>query len=261
MSSIEKRNAIITGAGGGMGREIARQLAECDIQVALVGRRRAPLEETKAIIEQSGGEALVVVADLAKGEDLDRIVDEVHEHFGPVDVLVNNAGSASRVLNLEYISDEEWTKVVEVNLGAVAHLVQRVLPDMLPRHTGTIVTVSSLAARNPNLLGGVAYGAAKAGVNNLMQFLHNTYRQEGLRAITVMPGETNTSILDARANPPSQVSRERMVQPEDIGAVVALAVSLPQRTVLSEIVVAPTVQRDIAGDLAISRAIGEPDAS
>src|SRR5437588_788905 len=81
-------------------------------------------------------------------------------------------------------------------------LTQAVLPAMIAKSEGTIITVSSLAALNPNLLGGAAYGAAKAGVKNFMTFLHNTYRNQGIRATTILPGETNTPIMDNRARTP-----------------------------------------------------------
>ena len=83
------------------------------------------------------------------------------------DILVNNAGSASKVLNARFISEEEWNSTVNVNLTAVFNLAQAVLPGMIAKGEGTIITVSSLAALNPNLLGGAAYGAAKAGREEL----------------------------------------------------------------------------------------------
>jgi NADP-dependent 3-hydroxy acid dehydrogenase YdfG len=186
------------------------------------------------------------------------LIADVHERFGPVDILVNNAGSASSVLNPQWLPVEEWRQVLDVNLTAVFQLTQAVLPDMLSTGAGTIVTVSSLAAVNPNLLGGAAYGAAKAGVRNFMTFLHNTFRNQGLRAITVLPGEADTPILDNRARPPARAERANMVQPVDVAEAIRLAVALPQRVVLQEIVVAPTRQRDTTADLEISRWAGAP---
>ena len=134
-----------------------------------------------------------------------------------------------------------------------------VLSGMIERGGGTIITVSSLAAVTPNLLGGAAYGAAKAGVRNFMSFLHTTFRGEGIRAITVLPGGADTPILDGRARPPVPEERANMVQPIDVARAVHLAATLPARTVLQEVVVAPTRQRDTSGDLEISRWLGAPD--
>ncbi|MFE4059075.1 SDR family oxidoreductase [Streptomyces sp. NPDC059096] len=252
------RTVLITGAGSGMGRETARLLARDGATVVLVGRRQQALDEVRDTIRAEGGNALAIAADITRTEDVGRLLDRVHAELGPVDVLINNAGSSSSVLNPQWLPHDEWRQVLDVNLTAVFQLTQAVLPDMLGRGAGTIVTVSSLAAVNPNLLGGAAYGAAKAGVRNFMTFLHNTFRNQGLRAVTVLPGEADTPILDHRARPPAAEERAHMLRPEDVAEAVRLAVTLPQRVVLQEIVVAPTRQRDTSADLEISRWAGAP---
>ncbi|SDO95964.1 NADP-dependent 3-hydroxy acid dehydrogenase YdfG [Streptomyces sp. cf386] len=258
MTRTVTRTALITGAGSGIGFEAARLLARDGVAVVLVGRRQEALDKAEAAIRAEGGTAHAIAADITRPDDVTRLVDRIHDRLGPVDVLVNNAGSASSVLNPQWLPHEEWRQVLDVNLTAVFQLTQAVLPDMLGRGGGTIVTVSSLAAVNPNLLGGAAYGAAKAGVRNFMTFLHNTFRNEGLRAITVLPGETDTPILDNRARPPATEERAHMLRPEDVAEAIRLAVTLPQRVVLQEIVVAPTRQRDTSADLDISRRTGAP---
>lgn len=251
--------AIVTGAGSGMGLETAKALAADGATVVLVGRRPAPLETVREAIVAVGGSAHVRTIDITAPEAADALISWTESELGPVDVLVHNAGSSSPVQNPQYITDEQWQGVMEVNLNAVFRLTRAVLPSMLSRGTGTIITVSSLAALTPNLLGGAAYGAAKAAVRNFMTFLHTTYRNQGLRAITILPGETDTPILDNRAQPPSTELRQNMVQPVDVADTIALAVSLPQRVVLQEIVVAPTRQRDVSADLEISRWTGAPE--
>jgi NADP-dependent 3-hydroxy acid dehydrogenase YdfG len=250
--------AVITGAGSGMGLETARLLARDGAAVVLLGRRQEALDAVATTIRAEGGTALALAADITRPDEVPHALERVRAELGPVDVLVNNAGSASSVLNPQWLPHDQWRQVLEVNLTAVFQLTQLVLPDMLDRGTGTIVTVSSLAAVNPNLLGGAAYGAAKAGVRNFMTFLHNTFRNQGLRAITVLPGEADTPILDNRARPPAPEERAAMVRPEDVAEAIRLAVALPQRVVLQEIVVAPTRQRDTSADLEISRWTGAP---
>ncbi|OKI86412.1 3-oxoacyl-ACP reductase [Streptomyces sp. CB02414] len=241
-----------------MGLETARLLARDGIRVVLLGRRQKALDEVADTIRSEGGTVLALAADITRAEDVTRVLERARAEFGPIDILVNNAGSSSSVLNPQWLPHEEWRQVLDVNLTAVFQLTQAVLPDMLGRGTGTIVTVSSLAAVNPNLLGGAAYGAAKAGVRNFMTFLHNTFRNQGLRAITVLPGEADTPILDNRARPPAPEERAGMVQPVDVAEAIRLAVTLPQRVVLQEMVVAPTRQRDTSGDLEVSRWAGAP---
>ncbi|HKU29238.1 MAG TPA: SDR family oxidoreductase [Arthrobacter sp.] len=258
MGLLEGKVAVITGAGTGMGRSTASLLASEGAHVVLVGRRLAVLEELAAEINNDGGTAYARSADVSSKDDVDALVAWIGDTLGPVDILVNNAGSASKVLNVRWISQEEWNQVLDVNLNAVYLLTQAVLPGMLARNTGTIITVSSLAAVNPNLLGGAAYGAAKAAVRNFMTYLHNTFRNEGLRAITILPGETATPILDNRARPPRAEERDAMVQPEDVARAIHLVATLPQRAVVQELVIAPTIQRDTSGDLEISRWAGAP---
>ncbi|MFF7308908.1 SDR family NAD(P)-dependent oxidoreductase [Streptomyces sp. NPDC008137] len=258
MTTSPGTTALITGAGSGMGRETARLLARDGAAVVLLGRRQEALDDVAAMIRAEGGTVLALAADITSADDVTRVLDRVRRELGPIDVLVNNAGSSSSVLNPQWLPHDEWRHVLDVNLTAVFQLTQAVLPDMLERGNGTIVTVSSLAAVTPNLLGGAAYGAAKAGVRNFMTFLHNTFRNQGLRAITVLPGEADTPILDNRARPPAPDERAHMVQPEDVAEAIRLAVALPQRVVLQEIVVAPTRQRDTSADLEISRWAGAP---
>jgi NADP-dependent 3-hydroxy acid dehydrogenase YdfG len=258
VTTLAGKIALITGAGSGMGRETARLLAGDGATVVLLGRRRDALDDVGEAIRGSGGSARAIAADITRTDDITRALDQVHAELGPVDILVNNAGSSSSVLNPRWLPHDEWRHVLEVNLTAVFQLTQAVLPDMLDRGTGTIVTVSSLAAVNPNLLGGAAYGAAKAGARNFMTFLHNTFRNQGLRAITVLPGEADTPILDHRARPPAAEERAHMVRPVDVAEAIRLAVTLPHRVVLQEIVVAPTRQRDTSADIEIARWAGAP---
>ncbi len=258
MTELDGKVAVVTGAGSGMGRESARLLAGSGATVVLVGRRPASLAEVRDEILADGGLAVVEVSDISATGEAERLIARVEQVVGPVDILVNNAGSSSTILNPQWLPEDEWRAVVDVNLTAVFLLTKAVLSGMLERGGGTIITVSSLAAVTPNLLGGAAYGAAKAGVRNFMTFLHTTFRGDGLRAITILPGEADTPILDNRARPPAAHERANMVQPVDVARAVHLAATLPQRTVLQEVVVAPTRQRDTSGDLEVSRWLGSP---
>jgi NADP-dependent 3-hydroxy acid dehydrogenase YdfG len=256
---LQGKVALVTGAGTGIGRDSAIQLAAAGATVVLVGRRASVLAEVAAVIDGAGGRALVHANDIGDREQVSALIDAVRAEVGPVDILVNNAGAASRVLNVRWIAEDEWNRVLGVNLTAVYLLTQAVLPDMLAKGGGSIITVSSLAAVRPNLLGGAAYGAAKAGVRNFMAYLHNTFRNDGIRATCILPGEVSTPIMDNRANPPSAAVRDAMVQPEDVASAVVLCASLPPRAVIEELVIAPTYQRDTSGDIEISRWKGAPE--
>lgn len=258
MLSITGHVALVTGAATGIGRAISLALAHEGATVVLVGRRQAPLEEVRGEIESAGGHAMVVALDVTDAAAVQATFAQVTAEVGAVDILVNNAGSSTPTRNPQWMSVDEWRQVVEVNLTAVFSCTQAVLDGMLQRGRGTIVTVSSIAALTPNLLGGAAYGAAKAGARNFMSFLHGTFRDQGIRAITVIPGETDTPILDDRVRPPATNERAHMVQPDDVARAVLLAVTIPARTVMQELTVLPTRQRDLSVDLEVSRWAGAP---
>ncbi|MDX3630854.1 SDR family oxidoreductase [Streptomyces europaeiscabiei] len=257
--SLEGKTALVTGAGTGIGRETALMLAEEGATVVLVGRRQHILDEVAAVIEDAGGTALTHSTHVENAEEVRELVDWTREAAGPVDILVNNAGGASRVVDVRWIGEDEWNAVMGVNLTAVYLLTRAVLPDMLERGGGSIITISSLAAIRPTLLGGAPYGAAKAGVRNFMTYLHNTFRNDLVRATRILPGEVNTPILDSRAAPPSEEQRAAMVQPEDVARAVLLCATLPQRTVVEELIIAPTLLRDTSADVEASRWIGAPE--
>jgi NADP-dependent 3-hydroxy acid dehydrogenase YdfG len=250
--------AVVTGSGGGLGRATALLLASAGARIALTGRRLVTLEETAAAIREAGGEGVPFPMDLSDTATIRTGFASIREQLGPVDILVNNAGSAPPIKNMQWMPDEQWDETVAVNLTAVYAAVKAVLPDMLARGGGTVVTVSSLAAVRPNLLGGAPYGAAKAAVQNFMGYLRATYRNEGLRATTILPGEINTPIMDTRARPPTAAERDRMLDPEDVARLILLVCSLPPRALVEDIAVSPTFQRDQSGDLAVSRDLGRP---
>jgi len=259
MGLIDGKIALVTGAGTGIGRESALLLAREGATVVLTGRRVAPLEEVAAEIKKQGGKAINQTLDIGSRDAILEAVSWVGDNVGATDILVNNAGSASKVLNARFLSEEEWNSTVNVNLTAVFNLTQAVLPGMIAKGEGTIITVSSLAALNPNLLGGAAYGAAKAGVKNFMTFLHNTYRNQGIRATTILPGETNTPIMDNRARPPLERERAVMLDPHDVARAVLLCASLQKGAMIPELHICPTFMRDTSADIETARWVGAPD--
>ena len=258
MGLIDKKIALVTGAGTGIGRETAILLAQEGATVVLTGRRIAPLREVAAVIDKAGGKAVARELDISSRDAILEAVAWAKNNVGPIDILVNNAGSASKVLNARFITEAEWNATVNVNLTAVFSLTQAVLEDMIARNEGTIITVSSLAVINPNLLGGAAYGAAKAGVKNFMTFLHNTYRNQGIRATTILPGETNTPIMDNRARPPLEGERAVMLHPHDVARAVLLCASLQNGAVIPELHICPTFMRDTSADVEAARWVGAP---
>jgi NADP-dependent 3-hydroxy acid dehydrogenase YdfG len=120
---------------------------------------------------------------------------------------------------------------------------------------------ADVAAPAPGLIGGAPYGAAKAGVLNLMGHVHAVLRDKGIRATTIMPAEVDTPILEKRPLPPDAKARATMMQPEDVASAVLLCVTLPKRTVIEEIIMSPTIPRDQSADIEAARRIGEPGSA
>jgi NADP-dependent 3-hydroxy acid dehydrogenase YdfG len=250
--------AIVTGGGTGIGRCTAMMLAAEGAQVVIAGRRLEPLEAVVKEIIQAGGQAVARSADLSTFDEALALGQWTIGAFGRVDVLVNNAGVAGPIRNLQWTSRAQVEEVIGINLIAVLALTQAVLPDMVKRGQGTIVTVSSVGALRPGLISGAPYGAAKAGGNNLMAYVNNVYRHQGIRATVIMPAEVDTPILDGRPLPPGAEARATMMQPEDVARAILLAVTLPPRTVIEEMVISPTHLRDASPDLAVAREFGRP---
>ena len=261
MGGLDGQVAIVTGGGSGIGREAARMLAAEGAHVVIAGRRKEPLEHVVGEIHRTGGKATARQADVGKHAEAVALARFTVDTLGRVDILVNNAGHSSKARSIRWVDKPEWDGVLDVNLNGVYALTQAVLPGMSARGGGTIVTISSLAALRPGLIGGAPYGAAKAAVRNLMGHVHTVLRDKGIRATTIMPAEVDTSILDNRPLPPDAKARATMMRAEDVARAILLCVTLPARTVIEEIVMSPTIQRDLSADLAVAgRAGAPPDA-
>jgi NADP-dependent 3-hydroxy acid dehydrogenase YdfG len=258
MRALEGKTAVVTGGGTGIGRSVALMLAAEGARVVVVGRRRELLEQVVAEIEQEKDTAVAKTCDLTRSHEARELGAWAVRTFGGVDILVNNAGQSSHARSIRWVPQDQWDDVVNVNLTGVYALTQTVLPSMIERGGGTVVTVASLAATRPGGLGGVAYSAAKAGARAMMQALHAELRNRGIRSCTIIPAEVDTPILDKRPLVPDAQARSTMMQAEDVARAILLVCTMPQRTVIEEIVMSPTFQRDTSKDVAAGLAAGAP---
>src|SRR5262249_11832494 len=151
MAKLAGQIALVTGAGTGIGRATSHMLAAEGAHVVLSGRRRAPLDVVVNEIAKTGGKAGARGSDVSRPEQGRALVDWAVKTLGRVDILINNAGHSSKARNVRWVGQEEWDAVINVNLTGVYALIQAVLPGMIERGSGTIITVGSVAAMRPGL--------------------------------------------------------------------------------------------------------------
>ena len=235
--SNDRRIAVVTGAGSGVGQAVAVKLANAGWQVVVVGRSQGTLDET---VNQCGaGRAVAMVCDVADPAAVEQMGKKVLGEIGPVEVLVNSAGTNVPQRKLDELSVEDYRQIVEVNLNGTYYCVQAFLPQMRQRKSGTIVNVISDAGVMANAMSGIAYVASKFGAVGLTATINAEERKNGIRACGILHGEIDTPLLKKRPSMPSEEHRARMLRPEDVAECVMLAINLPERAVVEQLLVRP----------------------
>lgn len=199
MAKLENRVALVTGGGRGIGRAIAIALAEEGANVTVTARSENELEEVVSTITAKGGKAQALTADLTNRKEPARIVQQISETSGPIDVLVNNAGvgSSSNPKPVIDFDDEFWDLSIMVNLTAPYLLCKAVLPAMREKGWGRIITVASINGKIASFHG-VAYSASKHGVLGLTRTLAVEEAKNGITVNAICPGPVKTVMNDRR---------------------------------------------------------------
>jgi 3-oxoacyl-[acyl-carrier protein] reductase len=199
MDRLKDKTALATGSSRGIGAAIATLFAREGAKVALHGRDTQALSAVLADITQAGGEAIYVTGDLTKLGDIEAMRRRIEQEFGPVDILVANAGGSFTTPGpLEQTSEEEWRASIDGNLTVTFLAIKSFLPRMKERRTGNIITMSSAAARRPYPMSPIAYAAAKAGIEILTQDLAAQIGPYGIRANCIAPETILTERNKAR---------------------------------------------------------------
>jgi glucose 1-dehydrogenase len=189
------RVAIVTGGGYGIGREIAESLARMGASVAIIGRSQSRLDETLAAIEQAGGKAMTFSADVADKPAIQGIVSETEARFGPIDILISNAGLDGPFGPLWLNDTDTWRRTLDTNLFGSVVVAQSVLPGMVERRNGHIVFVGSGGGLWP-VPYDTGYAVTKAGLIRLCETLALEAEEFNVRCFVIHPGVVHTGMSD-----------------------------------------------------------------
>lgn len=183
------KTAIITGAGSGLGRAMALALAAAGCDIVGAARRREPLEESKALVEEHGRRFLVITADATDSAQVNAMVEQSIGEFGRIDILINNAGGggAGRGKTLPELTDEDWHQGIDTNLTSAFYCSRAAVPHFLEHGGGRIINVTSGWGFRGGR-GNFMYSISKGGVIQLTKALAMTYARDGVRCTCIAPG-------------------------------------------------------------------------
>ena len=199
---LSGRVALITGASSGIGAATAVVLADLGARVAIgYQHNEGGAEQARSKIEGAGGEAIAVRADVMKADEIRSLVDSVTRQLGPIDILINNAGSLMGRMRILEVREETWDEIQDLNLKSAVLCSQAVAGSMIERKRGAIVNVSSIAGRNGGGPGAGAYASAKAGLIAFTKSLAKELAPHGVRVNAVSPGVIDTPFHERFSTP------------------------------------------------------------
>lgn len=232
MTAHQGRVALVTGSGRGIGRAIADRLGASGTHVAYLDHDRALAEDAAATAVKLGRKAYAVVADIADADAVGQAVTEIEKTLGPIDILVNNAGispksgsDGKRALAWE-MDVAEWQRVTDVNLTGAFLCARRVLPGMIARKSGRIVSTSSVAGKTFCDIVGIHYAATKAGLIGFTKHLAGEVGPYGITVNAIAPGRIDTPLMRGTASAANEAAKaatpmQRFGTPEDVAETVA----------------------------------------
>ena len=205
---------MITGAGRGIGRAVASDLAACGCKVILTARTMAQLEEVQNEISIGGGEAIAIPADLTRDDEIGRLVGESQEPWGAPEILINNAGWGKRAPVVK-VQREDLDLTLRLNLRAPMILAQSFVPGMIEKREGAVINIGSVSGKSGEA-NGASYSASKFGLIGFTQSLYEEVREHGIKVAVILPGFVDTPLIP----PNRQLDRGKMIQPADVAQTV-----------------------------------------
>jgi 3-oxoacyl-[acyl-carrier protein] reductase len=196
------RHALITGASSGIGAAAAELMAELGAQVAIGyhGNEKGA-DQVRDRIAKAGGKAITVRADVRRSDEIRAMVESVTKQLGPIDILINNAGSLIQRVKIQELTEERWDEIMDLNLKSAMLCSQAVMASMVERKRGAIVNIVSIAGRNGGGPGAGAYATSKGGLTTFTKSLAKELAPHGVRVNAVSPGVIDTPFHEAFSTP------------------------------------------------------------
>lgn len=230
MENLSGKNALVTGAGKGIGRAVAIALAKEGVNVALLSRTSSDLQAVANEIEDLGVKAVIVPADIADINSVNKAVQSANDSLGSINILINNAGIAAfgSFMDLE---PENWEMIIKVNLFGAYYTTRAILPSMLEQKSGDIVNISSTAG----LKGAAqtsAYSASKFALIGLSESLMQEVRKSNIRVTTLTPSTVATDLaLDLKL---TDGNPDKVMQPDDFAELIIAQLKLNRRVFVKD---------------------------
>lgn len=225
MTDLKNKNALITGAGKGIGKAIALALAKEGVNVILVARTQEEIDSVAAKARSLRVKALAITADVADINSVNAAIEKALAEFGTIDILINNAGIAAFGKFLE-LEPTDWERIIQVNLMGTYYVTRAVLPNMIERQTGDIINISSTAGLSGNALTS-AYSASKFAVLGLTDSLMQEVRKHNIRVTALTPSTVATNM--AKELNLTDGNPEKVMQAEDMAELIIAQLKLNRR--------------------------------
>jgi len=225
MTDLKNKNALITGAGKGIGKAIAIALAKEGVNVILVSRTQADVDQLADQTSNLGVKSLALAADVSDINSINNAVEKAFAEFKTIDILINNAGIAA-FGNFLALEPSAWEKIIQVNLMGTYYTTRAVLPNMIERQTGDIINISSTAGLNGNALTS-AYSASKFAVLGLTDSLMQEVRKYNIRVTALTPSTVATDM--AKDLNLTDGNPDKVMQSEDIAELIIAQLKLSRR--------------------------------
>lgn len=230
MQSIKGKNALITGAGKGIGKAVAQQLAAEGVNVALLARTEKDLQAVAEELKSSGVKVVYATADVADRLAVEAAIAKLSAELGSIDILINNAGSGKFGKFME-LEPEEWEQIIKVNLLGAYYVIRGVLPGMIARQSGDIVNISSTAGQKGSAVTS-AYSASKFGLIGMSESLMQEVRKSNIRVTTLTPSTIATDMaMDLKL---TDGNPEKVMQAEDFAELIVMQLKLNKRVFVKE---------------------------